>query len=129
MSKAPSYVIISLVFFIVIGIGFAYSYFFYSSNHPIACYVKSKTGKDCPTCGFSRAFSYYTHGKVESGKAFNALSWPVFLFFSFQFLLRAGVMVYFLKTKKAPHLYFVRTEVLISILWFLLAFLPIILKL
>ncbi len=127
MRKAPGYVIISLVFFILIGVGFAYSYFFYPNSHPLDCAFKLATGKDCPTCGFSRAFSYYSHFQFTQGRNFNALSWPVFLFFLFQFCLRAIIILLFFNKSKLIGATFVKIELIISILLFLLAFLPIVL--
>lgn len=127
MRKAPSYVIISLVFFILIGVGFAYSYFFYPNDHPIDCAIKAVTGKDCPSCGFSRAFSNYTHFQFKEGKDLNALSWPFFLFFSFQFFLRGGIVLfYLLKRKQIPSL-FVKIEIVVSIALFLSVVLPLVL--
>lgn len=127
MFKAPSYVIISAIFFIIIGVVFAYSYFFYPNNHPLTCVYKMYTSRDCPACGFSRAFSYYTHFKFEAGKMFNKQSWPVFLFFCSQFFLRAAIIIYFIRTHKMPTQNFIKTELVISISGFLLAFLPLIL--
>lgn len=128
MNKAPGYVIISLVFFILIGVGLAYSYFFYPNTHPIECAIKAKTGKDCPTCGFSRSFSHFTHFQFSQGKNYNALSLPVFLFFLIQFFIRGAVVFYFLRTKKLIRQNLIKIDILISISLFLLAFLPIILK-
>jgi len=128
MNKAPGYVIISLVFFILIGVGLAYSYFFYPNSHPIECAIKAHTGKDCPTCGFSRSFSNYTHFQFSQGKNYNALSLPVFLFFLIQFLIRGAVAFYFLLTRKLIRQNLIKIDILISISLFLLAFLPIILK-
>lgn len=128
MRKAPAYVILSLVFFILIGIGLAYSYFFYPNAHPIDCIVKTYTGKSCSTCGFSRSFSYYTHFQFEQGKQFNPLSWPVFLFFSLQFLVRALVSIYFFTTRRAISTGLIKIDIIISISLFLLAFLPVIIK-
>jgi hypothetical protein len=128
MFKAPSYVIISLVFFILIGVGFAYSYFFYPNDHPINCVVKAYTGHDCPACGFSRAFSNYTHFQFTEGKNYNPLSWNVFLFFLVQFFMRAFVVIYFFSTRKLFNTMLIKIDTVISISFFLLAFLPIILK-
>lgn len=128
MRKAPAYVVISLVFFILIGIGFAYSYFFYPNNHPIDCIVKSYTGKDCPTCGFSRSFSYYSHLQFGQGKIYNSYSFPVFLFFAFQFLCRGLVLIYFFTAHKIINGTLIKIDVIISISFFLFAFLPVILN-
>lgn len=129
MPKAPAYVTISCVFFILTGIVFGYSCFFYPNSHPIQCPIKQRTGKDCPSCGFSRAFSYYTHFKIEEGKKFNQRSWPVFLFFLLQFFIRGFVVVHYLLTKKALPSAYIKTDVIISISGFLFAFLPLVLNL
>ena len=128
MRKAPAYVIISGVFFILIGMGFAYSYFFYPNDHPVDCIVKLYTGKDCPTCGFSRAFSYYTHLQFKEAKSYNPLSFNVFLFFLIQLALRFLVLLYFFTGRKIIPPILIKIDVIISISLFLLAFLPIILK-
>jgi hypothetical protein len=129
MQRTPAYVVISLVFFILIGIGFAYSYFFYPNDHPLDCVYTQVTGKSCPTCGFSRAFSYYTHFEFVSGKNFNANSFLPFLFFLFQFFLRGIIILYFFAARKIFSPVLIKIEVIISISLFLLAFLPLILKL
>ena len=128
MLKAPAYVIISLVFFILIGVGFAYSYFFYPNEHPVDCLIKASTGKDCPTCGFSRSFSLYTHFEFKQGISRNPLSWPVFLFFQYQFFLRIFIVFYYFATRKIFMRTLIVCDVIISISSFLLAFLPIIFK-
>jgi hypothetical protein len=128
MKQANAYVIISLVFFIIIGVGFAYSYFFYPNAHPVDCIVRSYTGVDCPTCGFSRSFSYYSHFEYGLGRKFNKLSWPVFLFFAAQFFLRSSVVAYYYCGVRKFSNTFVTVDIIISISTFLLAFLPIILK-
>ncbi|MES2681343.1 MAG: DUF2752 domain-containing protein [Bacteroidota bacterium] len=128
MKRAPAYVIISLVFLIIIGVGFAYSCFFYPNAHPLDCMVRAYTGKDCPTCGFSRSFSYYSHLEFDLGRNFNKLSWPVFLFFAGQFFLRLSVLTYYFSGVKKFNNTFVVGDIIISISTFLLAFLPIILK-
>lgn len=128
MRKMPAYVIVSWVFFILIGIGFAYSYFFYPNAHPVDCMVKSYTGKDCPSCGFSRAFSHYTHFQFKEGRSFNALSYPVFLFFLGQFFLRMLVLSFYLFSDRQINRTAIKIDAAISILWFLLAFLPVVLN-
>ena|SRR6218665_2609828 len=128
MQQTPAHVIISWVFFILIGMGFAYSYFFYPNAHPLNCVVKSYTGKDCPACGFSRAFSHYSHGEIGAGKSANPLSWPVFLFFAVQALLRALVIVHYQVRRRSFQQGLVISDGIISISLFLLAFLPVILK-
>jgi len=128
MRKAPAYVIICLVFFILIGMGLTYSYFFYPDQHPIACAIKKITGQDCPSCGFSKAFAHYTHGEFEKGQQTNPLSWRAFLFFVGQFFLRGTLLIYYFAVRKLPARFFIVLDGVISISLFLLAFLPLILK-
>ncbi|MBA3665560.1 MAG: DUF2752 domain-containing protein [Bacteroidetes bacterium] len=128
MLKAPAHVTVSWAFLILIGIVFGYSYFFYPTTHPIECFIKQHTGKDCPTCGFSRAFSYYAHLKFTEGKRYNPLSWHVFIFFAFQFLSRILVISHYAFTKKRLARPLVLADIIISISGFLLAFLPILFK-
>lgn len=128
MRKAPAYVTICLVFFILTGIGFAYSCFFYPDAHPIGCAVKNISGKDCATCGFSRAFAHYTHFEFETGRVVNPLSWRVFLFFTIQLFVRGAVTLYYFTVRKSPGRFFIVLDLCASISLFLLAFLPIILN-
>lgn len=128
MLKAPAHVSISWVFLILIGIVLCYSYFFYPNAHPIDCFIKMRTGRNCPSCGFSRAFSYFMHMKITEGKQYNHFAWPVFLFFIMQFFMRLFVVIhYFIAHKKLPAA-IVKSDVLISISAFLLAFLPLLIN-
>lgn len=129
MRLAPAYVSISLVFFILIGMGFAYSYFFYPFDHPIDCMYSKITGKVCPTCGLSRSFSFFTHFKFQEGKSYNDNALFIFLFFLLQFVWRGFVMLSFFTARKSFSSPVIKTDVIISISMFLLAFLPVILKL
>ncbi len=129
MRQAPAYIIISLIFFILIGMGFAYSYFFYPNYHPIDCLFKSYTGRACPTCGFSRSFSYFTHAQWEQAIQFNSHALPVFLFFTYQFILRMGIVFFYFTARKIISTSFIKMDMIISISLFLLAFLPLILNL
>lgn len=125
MNKTPAHVIISWAFLILIGIVFCYSYFFYPSAHPIGCIIKQHTGRDCATCGFSRAFSYYSHFQFAEGRTFNPLSWAVFLFLVVQFFMRLIIICHYHFTKKIMPPMALKADVIISISGFLLAFLPI----
>jgi hypothetical protein len=107
---------------------FIYSWYFYPDTHPIDCAIRQHTGKDCPTCGFSRSFSLYTHFQFKAGRDFNPRSFPVFLFFGLQFLMRGFVIARYYFTRKNLAPAYIKSDVLISISGFLLAFLPLILK-
>lgn len=128
MKNTPAYVTVSWVFLILTGIVLSYSCFFYPDTHPVNCIIKEKTGKDCPSCGFSRAFSSYTHFEFEKGKAFNPLSLAPFIFFSAQFFLRFGILLYFYLKRRIPSARFILWDILISISGFLLAFLPLLIN-
>lgn len=127
MFKTPTHVLISWVFLILIGIVFGYSYFFYPNSHPIACYIKEATGKNCATCGFSRAFSLYTHFHIGEGMRINPLSWPVFMFMLLQFFIRTAVVSYYGFYRKTFSGTSLKIDIFISVSGFIFAFLPILL--
>ncbi|MDI1355934.1 MAG: DUF2752 domain-containing protein [bacterium] len=127
MRKAPSYIIINWVFFVLLLFGFLYSWWFYPTSQPFDCVVKAQTGKDCPSCGLSRAFSLFTHGEFAKGKAMNVNAFSVFLFFSFQWLARTSVLITYFATRHVIGPLLINSDGLISISLFLLAFLPILL--
>jgi hypothetical protein len=124
MSKTPAHVTISWVFFILIGIVFCYSYFFYPDSHPINCLIRARTGQDCPSCGFSRAFSYFSHLQFEEGIKFNSRAFSAFIFLLAQFLLRFLVIICYFFFKKQFSSALVKCDIIVSISGFLFAFLP-----
>lgn len=128
MRKLNAYFIVNLVFLILIGIGLTYSYFFYPNNHPINCPIKQRSGKDCVSCGFSRAFSSYTHFQIQEGFNYNKKSMPVFLFFVFQFLYRALAVVLFGILHKKITSSVIKWDIVLSIISFLFAFLPLLIN-
>lgn len=121
MVKPTLYQKINLGVIILIGIVLGYSYFFYPTEHPINCIVKSYTGKECSSCGISRAFSYFVHGQIAEGKAYNAYAWFVFLFFITQLIWR---LLLFLIKKLASHSSIIFVDVLLTTGTFLLSFGP-----
>lgn len=124
MSKIPDYILISLIFWLLIVFGFIYSFAFYPDKHPINCVIKTQTGKNCPSCGFSKAFSHYSKAEFKLGIETNSKSFPLFLFFSFQFILRGAVLFRYFTAHKIFNAPVIKLDVLISISFFLLAFLP-----
>lgn len=125
MQKTPPYIIINWVFFVLLLIGFFYSWIFYPDSLPFDCMVKAQTGRDCPSCGFSRAFSYFMHGNFENGLMANTHAFPVFLFFILQLAIRSAVIFYFHATRHLIAPLLIKLDCIISISLFLLAFLPI----
>jgi hypothetical protein len=91
--KPTLYQKINLGVIILIGIVLGYSYFFYPTEHPINCIIKSYTGKECSSCGISRAFSYFTHCRIAEGVKFNAYALHVFLFFIGQVIWRLMLLL------------------------------------
>lgn len=127
--RLPAHVIISWIFFFFCVFVLAYSWYFYPGDvHPVDCVFRSATGRDCPSCGFSRCFSFYTHFGLDEGRTLNPLSWPVFLFFVLQLLMRTFVILHFYLRKKSLSSALVKTDIVISISAFLLAFLPLLIK-
>ena len=125
--RLPAYILMCLIIFILISGGFIYSFLFYPDKHPLTCILKKYTGKDCPTCGFSKAFSHYSHFQIEEGRKINERSYLVLLFFIFQFSLRSAVLLWFFTTHKIISSRLIKIDLLISISFFLLAFLPLLL--
>lgn len=122
--KNSSYFLVNFIFVIIIGIVFIYSYFFYPNNHPVECLVKNITGKDCSACGFSRAFSSFSHFEFKQGMLFNKLAFNCFLFLVFQFFFRSILSIISLYYNFVR--WFVLLDVCITIVFFLLAFSPLI---
>lgn len=123
-NKNNAYFIVNFIFVILIGIALCYSYFFYPNNHPIGCIVKEMTGKDCSTCGFSRAFSSFTHFQFAEGKSFNGNAFSCYLFFLFQFFLRFSLSGYHLITKNRISRRIIFIEIITTIILFLTTFVP-----
>jgi Protein of unknown function (DUF2752) len=122
--RLPAYILVSGLIFLMLCAGFIYSVGFYPNQHPIPCLIKTYTGKDCPSCGFSKAFSQYSHLQIEEGRNINERSFPVLLFFLFQFSIRSAVLLRFFTTHKIISSQLIKIDLIISISFFLLAFLP-----
>jgi len=122
--KLPDYILISMAFWFLIVFGFVYSFAFYPNKHPIACIIKTQTGKNCSSCGFSKAFSQYSKAEFKGGIETNPKSFPIFLFFTFQFILRSSVLFRYFTAHKKFKAQQIKLDIIISISFFLLAFLP-----
>lgn len=122
--RIPPYILMSFFVFAFIMSGFIYSYYFYPDKHPVTCVIKQITGKNCPSCGFSKSFSYYSHFQIEEGKTNNDKSFAVLMFFLFQLLLRSVILIWFFTTHKVIANKLIKIDLIISISTFLLAFLP-----
>ncbi len=122
--RLPAYILVSGIIFLMLSAGFIYSYYFYPNQHPIPCLIKKYSGKDCPSCGFSKSFSHYSHMQIEEGRKINQRSFPVLLFFLFQFSIRSAILLRFFTTHKIISSRFIKIDLIISISFFLLAFLP-----
>ncbi len=119
------YAAVSLIFFLLLSGFFFYFWFFFPAQHPVPCLIKTLTGKDCVSCGMSRAISGYMHFNFHSSS--NKFAFPVFLFFVVQWLARAlAAMQFFLRETSAK--WQIKLDCIISISLFLLAFLPVILN-
>lgn len=124
VNNKREYFIVNLIFIIIIGVVFGYSYFFFPSDQPIECVYKAYTGKECSTCGFSRAFSSFTHLNYLEGVAYNANAFGCFLFFLFQLLVRLLAVTLYLINPSKPSKAFMITELVITVLFFLAVFYP-----
>ncbi|MFW6218970.1 MAG: DUF2752 domain-containing protein [Bacteroidota bacterium] len=70
-------------------------------NHPVECVHQQLSGKPCPSCGMSRAFSELVTGNITTARAYNPYSIPVFLFFIIQMGLRLGLIIFLKKSELA----------------------------
>lgn len=127
LSNWSTYKTLNLIVVLMIGIALSYSYFFYPNDHPVNCIVKQKTGKDCPSCGFSRAFSAFTHGEWDKGHQFNPLALSCFIFFCVQLLWRLVLIAFEVKTKKTISTFILIFDILFTTIWFLYCFSPMLL--
>lgn len=123
MKNKSSLFYLNFIFFLLIGVVFFYSYFFYPNNQPIECAYKQLTGNNCNSCGFSRAFSAFTHLKITEGELYNAYAFNCFLFIISQFTVR-GFYTFYLYSNKKINTYFLVIETTLTILFFLFAFFP-----
>src|SRR3954466_1931673 len=103
--------------------GFAYSFFFAPGDEPIDCFFKFYTGRASPTWGFPRSFGHFLRGRFEMGLQQNILSFSVFCFFVLQFLWRTTLVSFYFATHKQFSQVKINSDIIISILLFLLAFL------
>ena len=126
VSAKSNFFVLNLIFLIIIGVVFCYSYFFYPNNQPITCFYKLRTGLDCNSCGFSRAFSAFTHFEFSLGKAYNPFAFKCYIFFIVQFFIRLFYVLYVLINHKIVNQKIIISEMIITIAYFLYCFLPLI---
>ena len=71
---------------------FTYSAIFSAEkdNHPVPSFYEKMSGERANSSGMSRAFSEIVRGNLDSARAYNQYSIPVFLFFFVQFFQRIG---------------------------------------
>ncbi len=128
VNNKREYFIVNLIFVLIIGVVFGYSYFFYPSDQPIECVYKAYTGKNCSTCGFSRAFSAFTHLNYSEGVSYNTNAFGCFLFFLSQFLLRILAIAIYLVNPTKPSRSFIVVELVITVIFFLAVFYPLLMN-
>lgn len=128
VNNKREYFIVNLIFVLIIGVVFGYSYFFYPNDQPIQCIYKAYTGKNCSTCGFSRAFSAFTHLEYAAGAGYNTNAFGCFLFFLFQFLLRILAGAMYLINPSKPSRPFMIIELVITAIFFLVVFYPLLMN-
>ncbi len=120
--KNREYFIVNLLIVGITVIIFGYSLFFdpIKQNYPVhsLCDKFNIPEKKCVSKGLSRAFSYLV--RFEPGKAqkLNKYSIRLFLFFLFQFLLRAILLV------ANPYKKVIYVDIAISVALFLWVFYP-----
>lgn len=71
-----------------------------NDSEGIQCVYKSKFGKDCPTCGFTRSFIDYLSFEFDSGIQRNAASFYYFMFCCYFSITRFSWVFYCLFFQK-----------------------------
>jgi len=127
MKIIDSYRIINIILAGIIGLVFIYSCLFLpeEGNHLIPSFYSDLTGKTSPSLGLSRAFSALVRGQFDLADQFNPHAKNIFAFLCFQFIFR----LLSLGIDKMPFLNkrtWISVDILLSILLFTLAFLPLI---
>jgi hypothetical protein len=86
----------------------------------IQCLYKSKLGKECPTCGFTRSFVDYISFQFESGIRRNNASFYYFLFSCYFALSRFGWSVFSLFfQKKKLHSEYIKWDITVLVFLFI----------
>src|SRR4051812_26681331 len=93
MRSWPSYILVNAGLVLSVFLILIYVYFVSSLSMP--CLVREITGQPCPSCGFTRAFNSFLRFNFESGRRFNELAMPVFLFFAGQVALRVMLVAFY----------------------------------
>jgi len=127
MKIIDSYRIINIILAGIIGLVFIYSCLFLpeEGNHLIPSFYTEITGKTSPSLGLSRAFSALVRGQFDLADQFNPNAKNIFIFLCFQFIFR----LFSLGIDKMSFLnkwIWLRIDILLSILLFIFAFLPLI---
>lgn len=127
MKSFDSYRIINIIFAGVIGLVFIYSCLFLpdGGKHLIPSFYTDITGNVSPSLGLSRAFSALVRGNLALANQFNPHALNIFLFFCFQFLFRLISLMIDSMTFINRKIW-IRVDISLSILLFLLAFYPLI---
>ena len=118
------YVQINFLILVFLLLGFLIFYLSYNNETALNCTVKAATGNDCPTCGLSRAFWSFLHFDYLYGIGKNTRAFLVFLFFVFAFFSRLGILFSYVVYDMSVRPAFIKTDIVISISLYLLAFLP-----
>jgi hypothetical protein len=123
--RSEPYLLINSILTGVILLVFAYSGFFSpeKDNYPVVCIHEKLTGEPCVSCGLSHSFSLVLRGRISEAYDWNIYGFRVFIFFAAQLVMRIVFSIFYLKypdTRKQLITY----DIIISLMLFLVAFLP-----
>jgi hypothetical protein len=119
------YLLINIILAGIILLIFAYSAFFSpeKDKYPVICVHEKLTGEPCVSCGLSHSFSLVLRGRISEAYDWNVYGFRVFIFFASQLVMRIVFSFLYLKhpdTGKQLIIY----DIAISVMLFLVAFLP-----
>lgn len=120
-----AYLAVNIIFAGVILLIMGYSGFYSpeKDNYPVTCIHELLTGKPCPSCGLSHAFSLILRGRFEEALQWNYASVRVFSFLALQLMMRIALGIRCFLTDR--HLKKISvTDAVISSVLALIAFYP-----
>ena len=128
LNKYSNYQIINFSFLEVLFFIVFYSLVFSVGDvdYPVSCAFKSVAGIECPSCGMSRSFTAALHGNFKLAYSYNNSGVWILVFVLTQIVARAFML--FIERKKRATSLVVKLDVTLSVLFFIIIFLPLILN-
>jgi hypothetical protein len=124
-TSSGAYLTVNIILGGVILLIMGYSAVFSPENdrYPVICFHEQLTGQPCPSCGLSHSFSLIERGKFDEARLWNPYAMQVFLFFTIQLIMRAGLAVWLYRGERKTRIVGI-ADAVISVLMAAVAFYP-----